>query len=479
MPYLAGVGDAGGVLAPAAYHFAGAAVAGRRYAIYDYALKNELSDAVTVEVPARLEPHQAEQLARYTATVVEALGIRDLGRVDFRLREDGEITFIEVNALPSLEPGASLYESAALAGLETVDAVLDHLVCSAALRQGRTPRARSFPNRLRIGLTFNLKRIDPRAGDDTEAEFDSASTVGAISAALERLGHDVVQLEATAELMSILPGTDVDLVFNVAEGIGGRTREAQVPAMLELLGVEYTGSDAATMAITLDKALAKRIVGQAGVPTPQYMLMRTGDEPLSPTLVFPAVVKPNAEGSSKGVLPTSVVHNEDQLRLLARELCNRYRQPVLVESYLSGREFTVGLLGEHEPRALPAMEVIFGESAGVFPVYTFAHKLEVGEAVHYQAPAQVDDALAAELARVACVAWEALGCRDVARVDLRLDAAGRVNFIECNPLPGLAADWSDLCLIATGVGMDYTSLIGEIVAPAMRRLRATRSEGRR
>lgn len=477
VPFLSGVGEDGGVLEPAAYIFAPAAVAGRKHVIYDYDLKNEHEDAVSLQVPAELPAGVRAELVRHTATAMRVLGIRDLGRADFRLDEDGRVHFIEVNALPSLEPGASIYLSAARAGLPTVDDVLNHVIGLAANRAPR--RSRRFgTGDLRIGLTFNLKRVDPNSGDDSEAEYDSHETVGALRGALERLGHEVIELEATPELMSILPATDIDLVFNIAEGIGGRNREAQVPAMLELLDIEFTGSDAATMAITLDKGLAKRIVAQAGVPTPAFALLRTGLEALPAGLTFPAVVKPNAEGSSKGVASTSVVRNETELRAVASGLCRRYRQPVLVESFLPGREFTVGMIGESEPRVLPPMEIVFEPASGDLPVYTFSQKLECDGSVRYEAPAHVDRELGIELERVARQCWDALGCRDVARIDMRLDARGRVHFIECNPLPGLTPGWSDLCLIATGAGLDYDSLVGEVLAPAVRRLLERRSEER-
>lgn len=330
---------------------------------------------------------------------------------------------------------------------------------------------------MRVGLAFNLKRQATSGGDDAEAEYDSPKTIAALRGAIESMGHEVIELEATAELLSILPGIDVDVVFNIAEGLKGRNREAQVPAMLELLGIAYTGSDPAALSLTLDKALAKRLVRQAGLLTPDFILMTRGDEPLPAGMTFPLIVKPNTEGSSKGVSASSVVRDEAALREQVKRLTQRYNQGALVEAFLPGREFTVALLGELAPRVLPLMEIVFSESAGELPVYSYEHKQETDMSVRYEVPARVDAQLGEEIARTALGAFEALGCRDVARMDLRLDAAGRVHVIECNPLPGMTPDYSNLCLIAKGAGLDYVSLIGEIMAPAMRRFHLMRQGG--
>jgi D-alanine-D-alanine ligase len=265
----------------------------------------------------------------------------------------------------------------------------------------------------------------------------------------------------------------VDVVFNIAEGIGGRNREAQVPALLELLSIPYTGSDPAAMSLTLDKSLAKQIVAQAGCLTPASMVMRTGKERLTKGLEFPLMVKPVAEGSSKGILGRSVVETDAELREAAKELINKYKQDAIVEAYLPGREFTVALLGESKPKALPPMEVIFTDPTRKHPIYDFNCKFK-SEGSMYEVPAKVDEPLLREIERVAKRAFVALGARDYGRVDMRLDAGGRVNFIECNPLPGLSPGFSDMCLIADGVGISYRTLIGEILAPCIRRYRESR-----
>jgi D-alanine-D-alanine ligase len=437
---------------------------------------------VHVRVPAKLSPGQRRELQTLSRRAFAALGIRDLGRLDFRLSEDGKLYFIEANALPSLEPGAAIYESARRAGLQTPRALLGAVVSSALRRRGLKPAsARASSKGLVVGLTYNLKRIKPQADGarDDEAEFDSRETIDALRAAIESHGHRVVELEATAELPLQLGGSRVDVVFNLAEGQGGRGREAQVPALLELCNIPYTGSDATALCLCLDKGLAKRVVSGAGVHTASSVEMTTGKEALPSGLSFPLLVKPLWEGSSKGVLPSSVVHDERALRKRVRAMVERYQQPALVEQYLPGREFTIALLGGPRPRVLPPMEIVFTEQAGKFPVYAIEHKLSWVEAVRYQVPATITAALARKLEQAALGAFVALGCRDVARVDLRLDADGEPCFIECNPLPGLTPAWSDLCLIATAAGIDYPTLVGQILAPAIRRFKARRPGPRR
>ena len=464
----------GGVLSPAGYRFNESIIGKRKYAIYDYELKCVSSDAVEVEVPVTMPLNTLEEITHLSRKVFKVLGVRDLGRIDYRVTDDGRVYFLELNALPSLEPGAGIYLSAALAGLHETEQVLGAVVESAAKRHGialneHRPRRRR-KDAITVGITYNLKRIDAKsAGDDAEAEYDTPRTISALKDAIASHGYDVVELEATPELPAILPTTRVDVVFNIAEGFRGRSREAQVPAVLELLDIPYTGSDAATLSIALDKALAKRIVREAGFFTPRFFVMNTGEEPLPPHLRFPVIAKPNIEGSSKGVSASSVVGDEAGLRALVRSVAVRYQQCVLVEEYLTGREFTVALLGEQSPRILPPMEIVFLASDAQWPVYAFEDKLDWSKTIRYDRPAVVTEELGRELERVSKGVFHALGCRDVARIDLRLDGEGHVNFIECNPLPGISPGWSDLCLIAESAGMDYRTLIGEILAPAVRR----------
>ena len=479
VPFLAAVdNDYDGVLTPVEYVVDPVITAGRKYAIYDYELKTKKENGVSVRAPAQIPARTAEDVRKMAQKIFQALDCRDLGRIDFRLSDAGVPYFLEINALPSLEPGAGIYASAELDGLH-LDGVINSIIQSAAKRhkikdgkrQGK-PARKTGP--LRVGFTYNVKRVKPMANgesvEDSEAEYDSPNTLQAIREAIASWGHEVIDLEATAELPTVLSSTPLDLVFNIAEGFKGRNRESQVPAMLELLDIPYTGSDPATLSIALDKALAKKIVRQAGILTPNFQLMVTGKERLNKEFTsFPLIVKPVAEGSSKGVVTKSVCYSEAELREVVREIASKYQQPALIEEYIGGREFTVGLLGERRPRVLPPMEIVFLDKEEKNPVYSFQHKLDWTDRIRYDAPAKIEPALLEKLRTAARNSFMALGCRDVARIDFRMDDKGRIYFIECNPLPGLTPGWSDLVLIAQGAGMDYRGLIGEIMAPAIRR----------
>ncbi|MBZ4331658.1 ATP-grasp domain-containing protein [Corallococcus sp. AS-1-12] len=481
VPFLAAVdNDYDGVLAPVEYVIDPEASQGRKYAIYDYELKTRREKSVSVRAPANIPAKMSEDVRKMAQKILQVLDCRDLGRLDFRVSDAGVPYFLEINALPSLEPGAGIYAAAELEGLH-LDGVINSIIQSAGKRhkirdsksrQGR-PARKSGP--LRVGFSFNVKRVKPSATaetvqEDSEAEYDSPNTLQAIREAIASWGHEVIDLEATAELPTVLSSTPLDIVFNIAEGFKGRNRESQVPAMLELLDIPYTGSDPATLSLALDKALAKKIVRQAGILTPNFQLMVTGKERLNKEFTtFPLIVKPVAEGSSKGVVTKSVCNSEAELRDVVREIAGKYQQPALIEEYIGGREFTVGLLGERRPRVLPPMEIVFLDKAEKNPVYSFQHKLDWTDRIRYDAPAKIEPALLEKLRTAARNSFMALGCRDVARIDFRMDDKGRIYFIECNPLPGLTPGWSDLVLIAAGAGMDYRTLIGEIMAPAIRR----------
>ncbi len=476
VPYLQAVAnDYGGVLAPVEYVI-DPSYAERRYQIYDYELKTKHDKAVSVRAPADVPVKVADRIREMSRRIFDVLDCRDLGRIDFRLSDAGEVFFLEINALPSLEPGASIYAAAELEGLH-FDAVINSVIQSAARRHRikDTARRQGKPTRktgpLKVGFTFNVKRIKPTADavEDREAEYDSPSTLQAIREAIASWGHEVIDLEATPELPTLLSSTPVDIVFNIAEGFRGRNRESQVPALLELLDIPYTGSDPATLSIALDKTLAKKIILQHEILTPNFQLMITGKERLLKELAFPLIVKPVAEGSSKGVLRKSVCNSEPELREVVKEMVTKYQQPALVEQFVGGREFTVGLLGERRPKVLPPMEIVFTDKSDPAPVYRFEDKLDANDRIRYEVPAKLEPAQLERLKSAARSAFMALGCRDVARMDFRMDEKGRFYFLECNPLPGLTPGWSDLVLIAQGAGMDYRTLIGEILAGAIRR----------
>ncbi|HKA92032.1 MAG TPA: hypothetical protein VKE22_30420 [Haliangiales bacterium] len=477
--YIQGVGE-DSVLAPVEYVIDPSAQ--NRYNIYDYQLKNVDPSKVKIRCPAELPRDVSSRMKVVARTIYRVLGIRDFGRIDFRLGDDGRIYFLEVNALPSLEKGAGLFAAAAHAGLSYENAI-GAIIQSALLRwKLATPdemRASAKRRRLpeiAVGFTYNMKRVASKGGDDTEAEYDPPETIAAIADAIASYGHSVVHLEATADLPRKLAEADVDLVFNIAEGVGGRNREAQVPALCELLGIPYTGSDSATMAIALDKSLAKKVLQQHDILTPKFQLFETGKEKLNPSLRFPVIVKPNAEGSSKGISGDAVVDDEDALRAAVKALIEKYRQPALVEEYITGREFTVGLLGFPRPRVLPPMEIVFKDRGNERPVYDFQVKQEWEKHVQYVCPANLTAAELRAIERAVRETFDALDCRDFARIDLRMTRDGQVYVFEVNPLPGLTPDYSDLVLITKAIGLDYRTLIGEMLAGGMKRLREKRRD---
>lgn len=318
-----------------------------------------------------------------------------------------------------------------------------------------------------IALTYNLKKGKPSLNEDDEAEFDTLETVCRIRSAIEKTGCRVILMEATRSIVQAIQSQPVDMVFNFAEGLKGRGRESQVPALLSLLSIPFTGSDETTLGVGLDKALSKRIVSTERIKTPRFQVFHTAGDPLRKTLRFPLIVKPNAEGSSKGILETSLAEDESQLRRLVSRILVQYEEPALVEEYIPGREFTVGLLGNGSAvEILPPMEILFHNSDT--PFYSYRVKKHADVLIDYRCPADLDPALEKKIRKTALKIFSVLQCRDVARIDLRVsDRDGEPYFIEINPLPGLVDGYSDLTLIARAVGMDYDRLIRRILNEAL------------
>jgi len=322
---------------------------------------------------------------------------------------------------------------------------------------------------LRIALCYDLKSDYLTAGFAPEdvMEFDEEETIASLETGLEQVGHRPERVGRGIELARRLAaGERWDLVFNIAEGLRGRSREAQVPAVCELFDQPYTFSDPLTCAITLDKALAKRLMRDHGLPTAPFAVVERPEDAASVELAPPLFAKPLAEGSSKGVSRRSRIESRDELAASCAELIDAFRQPVLVESFLPGREMTVGIVGNGgEARVVGVMEVLF--LTGTDDAYTADNKREFETRVEYQL---LDGQPLARRAReVALAAYAALGCRDLARVDLRCDAAGEPNFLEVNPLPGLHPTYSDLPILAGRAGISYAELLGLIVEAAARR----------
>ena len=335
-----------------------------------------------------------------------------------------------------------------------------------------------------VGLTYDLRDayLAMGYGEEETAELDRESTVEAIEAALRALGHETDRIGHAKQLAArLVRGDRWDLVFNIAEGLHGIGREAQVPALLDLYEIPYTFSDALVMSLTLHKGMTKRVVRDAGVPTPDFALVESEADASAVDLPLPLFVKPVAEGTGKGVTPRSIVRDRADLWPACRDLIARFRQAVLVETMCPGREFTTGILGTGDgAKVVATMEVILLPEAEA-EVYSYVNKERCEELVEYRL-ATPDEPVVAETERVALAAWRALGCRDGGRVDLRCDAEGQPQFLEVNPLAGLHPEHSDLPILSTKVGLAYRDLIDRIVdsaatrvtAPAVKRLRVLR-----
>jgi D-alanine-D-alanine ligase len=328
---------------------------------------------------------------------------------------------------------------------------------------------------MRIGITYDLKgevALHPDAPDDLQEEFDSPVTIEAIARALCDLGHDVRKLGNGRGLLQQILADPPDFVFNFAEGQGtGRSREARVPAVLEMLDIPYTGSDPLTLAVTLDKDCAKRLVSSYGVKAPEAVLLPPEEVlievgSIHPSL-FPVIVKPAWEGSSKGIRNHCLVDKPHKLRRVAQEMAEAYRQPILIEEYIEGDELTVGIIGNAKPTVLGIMRVLPVQQTEHF-VYSLEVKRDYLRQVRYECPARLQPDAYAAVQEAALRAFSALGCRDVARVDFRL-RDGVPYFLEVNPLPGLNPESSDLVIMAKLVGWTYPQLIRAILQAALER----------
>ena len=327
---------------------------------------------------------------------------------------------------------------------------------------------------MKIGMTYDL-RGDYLAMGFSEAqvaEFDENRTIDAIERTLRELGHDVDRIGHVKALAArLVKGDRWELVFNVAEGVKGRSREAQVPALLEAYDIPYTFSDPLVCAVTLDKGVAKRVVQSYGLRTPAFHVVEDAAALAKLSAVklsYPLFAKPIAEGTGKGISTKSRIDDHGQLADLCGELLETYRQPVLVEEFLPGREFTVAILGTgHRTRAIGTMEIIVKKSEHR-GIYSYETKEHCEKHVEYQRLPPCE--LRGEVEKLAVECYVALECRDGGRVDIRLDAHGKPSFMEVNPLAGLNPGHSDLPMIAEMEDMSYRELLGHIIASAAHRV---------
>ncbi len=326
-----------------------------------------------------------------------------------------------------------------------------------------------------LALTYNLKPPVSAVADEPEdaySEFDSAKTIQRIAGALRANGHHVYLVEATPDLVTWFRAHRVDLVVNLAEGASGEARESRVPAILDFLGIPYTGSGVFALALALDKGRAKHLFRAAGIPTPAFQVVTRPETSLDPALRFPLIVKPNREGSAKGIWASSVVATPAEAARQVERVLAQYDQPVLIEEFIEGTELTVGLLGDD---VLPVLEIDFSSCEGSGERF-YSWRMKEYQGDHTQrltptfwCPARLAPAVVARVQAAARRAHEAIGCRDLSRVDVRLSADGTPYVLEVNPLPGLDPDDSNYPVMARAAGLDHPALLERLVQLAAAR----------
>jgi D-alanine-D-alanine ligase len=347
--------------------------------------------------------------------------------------------------------------------------------------------------KFRVAVLGNLKVNAPKFDGmptDSWADLDSEKTVMALVEAVRAGGHSSEFFEGNLGLMDQLRVYKPDICFNICEGHYGDSREAHIPAMLEMMRIPYTGSKVLTLSLSLDKPMTKRVLTYHDLPTPAFQTFERVDEVLTDEMQFPMFVKPSREGTGMGVSAKSIVNNEKELREQIEYTLQRYHQPALVERYIAGREVTVGVVGNligpvarrmpenlDAPRVeagltfLPPMEVDLKPYADSDVVYGNRLKSDIPEQLNYLCPAPLDQEMVDELNWLTAAVFRVTGCLDVARVDFRLDETDdfKPYILEVNPLPGLSPGISDLVIEAAAVEIDHTALVNRILDAALRR----------
>lgn len=330
-----------------------------------------------------------------------------------------------------------------------------------------------IPRLYTIGIIYNLKKGVKSVIEDIEAEYDNIETVHAIAKVLENNGHETILLEADDSLYTKLKSTKIDLVFNIAEGKNGRGREGQIPAMLSMLNIPYIGSDETTLCIALDKSLTKKLLSTYHIKSPRSILLHPNKSITTSGLKYPLIIKPNAEGSSKGISDVSIVTSHEKLVQLVKNNFSVYKEDMIAEEYIEGREFTVALLGNGDNlKVFRPMEIIFKHpTQDNYHVYSFNVKKDYENHIEYKCPADIDNTLEDKMMKTAEKIFKILECRDFARIDFRISNDMHIYFIEINPLPGLAPKYSDYPMITEFLGIDYDNIIMQIFNAGIERLR--------
>jgi D-alanine-D-alanine ligase len=345
----------------------------------------------------------------------------------------------------------------------------------------------------RVALLANLKKNAPKfdgMADDQWDDLDSEKTINALVEAIRAGGHTCEFLEGNHTLFETLPAYKPDICFNICEGHFGDAREAQVPSLLEMMSIPYTGSKVLTLALALDKPMTKRVIAFHDLPTPEFQTFERIDEPLSPDMIFPLFVKPSREGTGMGVSRNSIVYNKDEMRNQISVIIEKYKQPALVERYIEGREVTVGFVGnligpvaqrlpddENARRIqaglhfLPPMEVDLTPFSDSDTVYSNRLKVDLADELNYLCPAPITEEQKYDLNWYAAAVFRVIGALDVSRVDFRLDVHNdyKPYILEINPLPGLSPIISDLVIEAAGEGIGHTELVNMILDTALKR----------
>jgi D-alanine-D-alanine ligase len=322
-----------------------------------------------------------------------------------------------------------------------------------------------------VGLTYDLKTdYEFKEGDppDANAEFDAPSTIDVISKAIESLRFKVERIGNAANLLEKIDKLNVDIVFNISEGVVGRNRESQVPILLEMAGIPFVGADALTLGVTLDKVMAKKIFIAEKIPTPKFFEVKTTDELLNTDhCKFPLIVKPRFEGSSKGLSESSRVETKEELKKQVEYIIGTYRQPALIEEFISGQEFTVAVVGNDPPEVLPVVHIkIDGRFQLNNKFYTFARI--TSDRLEYICPAHISQDLNNKISELALKTYEAVECRDFGRIDFRVDNDGKPYVLEINPLPSLSTE-DVFMIIAKHMGISYAEMISKILNSAIKR----------
>ncbi len=326
---------------------------------------------------------------------------------------------------------------------------------------------------MRIGLAYDLKTgvTTNSCLEDALEEYDSPETLDIIETTFRNRGDEVIRLGGGDEFLTAIRSERVDLVFNISEGRGSyRSREAQVPAVLEMLGIPYTGSDPLCLAVSLDKPIAKKLVKADGILTPRWLTLGGEAEVAAAgwdTFPFPKIIKPAYEGSSKGIRLTSLVHNVPEAEAEASRIITDYRQPAMVEEFIGGDEVTVGIIGNSCPKVVGMMRIIPKVKTDNF-MYSLEVKRDYINQVEYEAPVNLPKPVLDKLATAGLAVFKSLGCRDFARVDFRISPTGEPYFIEINPLPGLGT-YSDLVIMTGKLGGTHEGLINAVLDATLER----------